>query len=146
MSAPLLERGRDVGNTSQEPSEGKTRRNLAYRLATEPPSTRRFVPVMNDARSEARKTTAAATSSIRPGRLNSMCGRLFARNCACASCGVTPRPLATVAIISANWGRHDERPRHRAHKNAAFRTRWKLNLSNEDRVHHDTLQPVREGI
>ena len=100
---------------------------------------------MNDARSEARKTTAAATSSIRPGRLNSMCGRLFARNCACASCGVTPRPLATVAIISANWGRHDERPRHRAHKNAAFRTRWKLNLSNEDRGHHDTLQPVREG-
>jgi hypothetical protein len=43
-----------------------------YMLATEPPSTRRFVPVIKEAASEARNTTAEATSSGVPGRPSSI--------------------------------------------------------------------------
>jgi len=37
--------------------------SLLYTLTTEPPSTRRLAPVINEAASDARKTIAAATSS-----------------------------------------------------------------------------------
>src|SRR6266567_1917174 len=39
--------------------------SLLYTLVTEPPSTRRLAPVINEAASDARKTTAAATIGMR---------------------------------------------------------------------------------
>src|SRR5258708_12438159 len=57
----------------------------AYMLATKPPSTRRFTPVINDAASEARTTTAEATSSGVPGRPSSNRPTKPSTACCCAS-------------------------------------------------------------
>jgi len=45
---------------------------VAQMLGTDPPSTRKFVPRMKLAFSEARNRTAAAISSGSPGRFSSM--------------------------------------------------------------------------
>jgi hypothetical protein len=68
--------------------------SMHYMLATEPPSTRRFEPLINEAASEARNTTAEATSSDVPGRPSSIWGRFWRKKACSASCGVIPCSLA----------------------------------------------------
>src|SRR5258708_20774616 len=73
--------------------------SLLYTLVTEPPSTRRLVPVINEADSDARRTTAAATSSGVPARPSSIGDRLWRKNSSSAYCTVILLALAWSANI-----------------------------------------------
>jgi hypothetical protein len=59
---------------------------------------------MKDAFSEARNATSGPTSSMRPGRPSSMCGRLFCRSRPMASSVEIPCCYAACSIISLTSG------------------------------------------
>lgn len=95
--APLIQAFLQGDEYHRVATRGRRYSSLApghYMLATEPPSTRRFEPVMNEAVCDARKTTAAATSSGVPALLSSIWGRFWRKKACSASCGVIPLSFA----------------------------------------------------